>query len=62
MGGSMGALGADVSCIANNPAGLGLMRNTEFSVSPAMFFNFTESDYENVKYSEDKFVYELQYN
>jgi long-subunit fatty acid transport protein len=59
MGGAMGALGADVSCIANNPAGLGLMRNTEFSVSPAMFFNFTESDYENVKYSEDKFVFNV---
>ena len=57
MGGALGALGTDVSCMANNPAGLGMIRNTEFSVSPALFINFTESDFEGVKYSEDKFVF-----
>src|SRR5688572_14447507 len=55
MGGALGALGTDVSCMANNPAGLGMIRNTEFSVSPALFINFTESDYNGVKYNEDKF-------
>lgn len=57
MGGALGALGSDISCIGNNPAGLGMIRNTEFSVSPAMFFNFTESDFEASKYNEDKFVF-----
>lgn len=57
MGGALGALGSDISCIGHNPAGLGLMRNTEFSVSPAMFFNYTESDFENSNYTEDKFVF-----
>lgn len=57
MGGAMGALGSDISCIGANPAGLGFIRNTEFSVSPALFFNYTESDFEGVKYSEDKFVF-----
>jgi hypothetical protein len=57
MGGALGALGTDVSCMANNPAGLGMIRNTEFSVSPALFFNFTEADFENTKYIEDKFVF-----
>ncbi len=57
MGGAMGALGSDISCIGNNPAGLGFIRNTEFSVSPSMFFNFTEANFESVKYTEDKFVF-----
>ncbi len=57
MGGAMGALGTDISCMANNPAGLGMIRNIEFSVTPALFFNFTESDFDGIKYSEDKFVF-----
>jgi hypothetical protein len=57
MGGALGALGTDVSCMANNPAGLGMIRNTEFSVSPGLFFNFTEADFESTKYTEDKFVF-----
>ena len=31
MGGAMGALGADISVISNNPAGIGLMRKGSFS-------------------------------
>ena len=31
MGGAMGALGADISTISNNPAGIGLMRRAVFS-------------------------------
>ncbi len=57
MGGALGALGSDISCIGNNPAGIGMIRNTEFSVSPAMFFNFTEADLDGAKYTEDKFVF-----
>lgn len=57
MGGALGALGTDPACMANNPAGLGLVRNSEFSVTPAMFLNFTESDFDNTKYAEDKFVF-----
>jgi long-subunit fatty acid transport protein len=59
MGGALGALGSDISCIGNNPAGLGMIRNTEFSVSPAMLFNFTESDFDGSKYPEDKFVFNI---
>ncbi len=57
MGGALGALGTDISCLNNNPAGLGMIRNTEFSVTPGLFFNFTEADYEGTKYTEDKFVF-----
>ena len=55
MGGALGALGTDVSCMANNPAGLGMIRNTEFSVSPTLFFNFTEADFQSTKYKHHKF-------
>lgn len=57
MGGALGALGADISCIANNPAGLGLIRSTEFSISPSMFFNITDAEYDDNLHSEDKFVF-----
>lgn len=33
MGGAMGALGADISTMSWNPAGIGLMRRTDFSLS-----------------------------
>lgn len=33
MGGAMGALGADISVISNNPAGIGLYRRNDFSVT-----------------------------
>ena len=35
MGGAFGALGADMSSISTNPAGLGIYRRSEFSFSPA---------------------------
>ena len=57
MGGALGALGSDISCIGNNPAGLGMMRGSEFSVSPALFFNFTEANFDKTRYTEDKFVF-----
>lgn len=36
LGGAMGAVGGDVSCIATNPAGLGLFSSSEFTISPYM--------------------------
>jgi hypothetical protein len=57
MGGALGALGSDISCIANNPAGTAMIRSTEFSISPAMFFNFTEADFDGAQYTEDKFIF-----
>ncbi|MFM9057060.1 MAG: hypothetical protein ACKOQY_10325, partial [Bacteroidota bacterium] len=34
MGNSFGALGADFSSLSMNPAGIGLYRRSEFSISP----------------------------
>lgn len=44
MGGAMGALGADISVIGTNPAGIGLFRRNDVSVSFGFNKNKTESD------------------
>lgn len=36
MGGAMEALGADISTISTNPAGLGLFRSSQFAISGGM--------------------------
>lgn len=38
MGGAMGALGADISTISNNPAGIGLMRKSDISLTAGLNF------------------------
>lgn len=43
MGGAQQALGADISSLVGNPAGLGFYRSSDFSISPTMRFNTTES-------------------
>lgn len=45
MGGAFGALGADFSALSTNPAGLGLYRSSEYSISPGFLFSKTESTY-----------------
>jgi hypothetical protein len=43
IGGSQVALGADAGNLAGNPAGLGLYRRSEFTFTPGITFNNTES-------------------
>lgn len=45
MGNSFGALGADFSCLAMNPAGIGLYRRSEFSVSTMFSNRGTQAEY-----------------
>lgn len=45
MGGVNTALGADVSSVAGNPAGLGFFRKSEWSISPGLGFANTKADY-----------------
>ncbi len=45
MGGAMGALGADVSVIGTNPAGIGLFRRNDFSASFGFNNNQVKSDF-----------------
>lgn len=43
MAGAQNALGADMSTLAGNPAGLGVYRRSEFSITPSIRFGNTET-------------------
>ena len=45
MGGAFGALGADFSAIGYNPAGLGVYRSSEFTITPSFKNRSIETDY-----------------
>lgn len=54
MGGAFSSLGGDWSAVVQNPAGLGVYRASEFSISPALHFNFTDTDYDGVSQFDNK--------
>lgn len=54
MGGAMSALGADVSTIGTNPAGIGLFRKSDVSVSFGFNNNKVSSDHGGMKVSDDR--------
>lgn len=60
MGGAFGSLGGDFSSISVNPAGLGVYRSAEFSLTPSLFHNTTESNYMGSNSSD--FVYNFNIN
>lgn len=47
MGGAFGALGGDFSSISYNPAGLGVYRSSEFTITPSFKKRSVNSDYNN---------------
>lgn len=54
MAGAFGAVGADLSAMAINPAGMGLYRASEVGMSLGVNVNKTESDYFGVTTQDDK--------
>lgn len=54
MGGAFTALGGDLSSLSQNPAGLGVFRTSEISVSPQLFHFKSTSDYNDSR-TEDYF-------
>jgi len=46
-GGAFGALGADFSTLSVNPAGIGLYKSSEFTFTPSIFVDKTESKFNN---------------
>lgn len=56
MGGAFGALGADFSTASTNPAGLGLYKKSEFTITPSIYVGRTDSDFNGNK------TYDSQYN
>lgn len=55
MGGALGSLGSDFSCISHNPAGLGFFRNSEISISPSIYLSTSHARYQSAEFSDDKF-------
>ncbi len=47
MSGAYGAVGADFSTLSQNPAGIGLYHKSEFSITPVLSSNSTQSTYLN---------------
>ena len=54
MGGAMGALGGDMSVMGTNPAGIGIFRSNDFSVSMGFNNTATESSFNGTGMKEDK--------
>ena len=51
MGGAFTALGGDISCLSQNPAGLGVFRSSELTVTPQLFQIKTTASYNGVSTS-----------
>lgn len=60
MAGSFNALGADISTLHINPAGIGLFRSSEFTVTPSLIFNGIETNYLNNTKSDSKAQFSFQ--
>ena len=60
MGGAFGALGGDFTSISINPAGLGVYRSSEFSITPSFKKRNVSSDYNgsNGKGSQNRFGFD----
>src|SRR5580658_4983078 len=54
MAGSMGALGADFSTLSVNPAGIGVYRRSEISITPQITFQSTGSTYNGTSSDDQK--------
>ncbi len=54
MGGAFGALGADFSTLSNNPAGLGVYRSSEFTISSSLKTRVDEANYLGTYYSDSR--------
>lgn len=59
MAGSMGALGGDISTLSFNPAGIGVFRKTEISISPSFFAGSTSSTYNGTNAGDRKLNFAL---
>lgn len=55
LGGAFGAVGADFSAIATNPAGLGLYSSSEFTFSPLLRMSNTLSNYNGETNRDNRF-------
>jgi hypothetical protein len=59
MGGAFGALGADLSALSYNPAGVAIYRSNEFSITPSMYLGETDAGYFGSSFSDTKYNFNL---
>ncbi|RQO30323.1 hypothetical protein DBR32_12185 [Taibaiella sp. KBW10] len=59
IGGAAGSLGADFSSASVNPAGLGVYRQSEFTITPSLRMNNNSSDYLNQNTTDDRSAFKL---
>ena len=59
MGGAFGSLGGDYSSIVINPAALGIYRSSEFTITPAFYFDQTSANFINSKNNDIKYNFNL---
>lgn len=45
MGGALGAVGGDITAASTNPAGLGIYRSSEFSITPSVYINNSKANF-----------------
>ncbi|MBL7110709.1 MAG: hypothetical protein ISS19_02065 [Bacteroidales bacterium] len=57
--GAFGAVGADFSTLSTNPAGLGLFRSAEITLSPSFFSSYCSSDYNGYNSADYKLNFAL---
>ena len=59
MGGAFTALGGDLSAISLNPAGTGVLRSSEFSLTPQLYYNTTSSVWNGSKSKDAASLFNL---
>ena len=59
MAGAFGALGGDFSSAALNPAGLGIYRKSEFTISTSLYMNATTTEFLGKSATENKFNFNI---
>ena len=59
VGSAFGALGSDLSSLAINPAGLGLYRNSEYTITPEVFSRSITADYLGQSVNDSRTIFDL---
>jgi len=59
VGSAFGALGSDLSSLAINPAGLGLFRNSEYTITPEVFSRSITADYLGQSVNDSRTIFDL---
>lgn len=59
MGNAFGSLGADFSVASTNPAGMGMFRTGEFTITPEVFSRKNSSIYNGMKREDSRTIFDL---